>query len=130
MRLLQRFLYLSAAAHLAGGVALLVAPGWAMDSLSQTVPNLTWIRLVGLQAIMTGLMQVIIGHRVETLWWFSWTFVFGAVASLIVFGAHLLTGLAPGEPALPWALLVVFAAVGVVGLLYGLARAGLEKPAE
>ena len=101
-----------------------------MEALAQVVPNLTWIRLVGLQAIMTGLMQVIIGHRVESLWWFSWTFVFGAVASLVVFGAHLLAGLGPSEPALPWAALTIFAAVGVIGLLYGLARAGLEKPPE
>ncbi|MFM8999005.1 MAG: hypothetical protein ACKOKE_02870 [Actinomycetota bacterium] len=101
-----------------------------MGALDQVVPNLTWIRLVGLQAIMTGLMQVIIGHRVETLWWFSWTFVFGAVASLVVFGAHLLAGLGPQESPLPWAGLVAFSAAGVVGLLYGIARAGLEQPAE
>lgn len=109
---------------------LLAAPGTAMDALGQIVPNLTWIRLVGLQAIMTGLMQVIIGHRVESLWWFSWTFVFGAVASLVVFGAHLISGLGPSESPVPWAVLVLFAAVGVVGLLYGLARAGIEKPPE
>ena len=130
MKVLRTVLYLSAAAHVTGGLALLLAPGAAMSALGQAQPDLAWIRLVGIQGTMTGLMQVIIGHRVETLWWFSWTFVFGAVASMAVFAWHAIAGVPAGSAVWPWWALAAFGAAGVVTLLAGLALAGLERPAE
>ena len=130
MKFLRTVLYLSAVAHITGGLALLLAPGAAMSALGQVPPDLAWIRLVGLQGTMTGLTQVIIGHRVESLWWFSWTFVFGAVASTVVFAGHAIAGVPAGSALWPWWALAAFGASGIVGLLAGLALAGLERPAE
>ncbi|MFM7719272.1 MAG: hypothetical protein ACKO8G_07315 [Actinomycetota bacterium] len=101
-----------------------------MEVLGQAPGDLAWIRLIGVQAIMTGLTQTIIGHRVETLWWFSWTFVFGSAASALVFGAHALLGVPEGSAVWPWWGFTAFGLLGLATLLPGLARAGLERPAE
>lgn len=130
MKLLRRVLYWHAVALAAIGLALAIVPGSVSGLLGQPGASTIWLRLVGIQAVGFALMQVIIGHRVETLWWFSWTFVLVSAAAAAAALGHAALGVAVAAPTWPWWTLAGWMAAATAGLLVGLARTGLERPAE
>lgn len=130
MKILRRALYGQAVLSVSLGLALTVAPGTVLDLVGQPGAAGILPRLLGIHAIGFGLMQTIIGHRVETLWWFSWTFVLVAAGGVVVAALHALVGLNSGGAAWPWWGLAGLMSLTAVATLVGLARAGLERPAE
>lgn len=130
MKTLRRSLYAQAVLSAALGLALAVAPGTVLDLLGQPPTAGILPRLLGIHAVGFALMQTIIGHRVETLWWFSWTFVLTAAATVVAAALHALVGMPDGAAAWPWWALAALQSGVAVLTLVGLARAGLERPAE
>jgi hypothetical protein len=111
------------------GTALLLAPGWLVETVFDQPPpgELAWLRFAGVLAVAMAGQMVLVGHRVEELWWWSWTFVFLEVATAVVFVTNAVAGLPEGAAAWPWWILgLVNAGVGAI-LLVGLARAGTER---
>jgi hypothetical protein len=129
VKLLRLTLRWQAALWAVSGFALLVAPGWVVEvaldqpPLSQTA----WLRLGGVLAIALSAQMVLVGHRVEELWWWSWTFVLLEIGTALVFLLTALLGLPAGVPSWPWWLLgllnAAFAAVEIVAL----ARTGTQR---
>ncbi len=129
--LLRRILYLGALAWLVVGVVLAVYPVILQRLLGQ--PGYTehaWVRLFGIQAVGLALLMVLVGHRAEELWWWSWAFVLitGAVALLFTLNAAF--GLPDGAgSALWWALAIGAWALGG-SLLVGLSSAARRGPPD
>jgi hypothetical protein len=78
-------------------------------------------------AIALAAQMVLVGHRVEELWWWTWTFVLLEAGTALVFLLTALFGLPAGVPSWPWWLLGLlnagFAAVEIVAL----ARTGTQR---
>ncbi len=76
------------------------------------------------------MLMVMVAHRIETLWWFTWAFVLteGALALLTTLNA--LFGLPRGSDALLWWLFAGVSAAFAAAMLVGLARTGLERQAD
>lgn len=126
---LRRVLYLLALMSAAGGAVLVVAPAALLTILGQPpYPDYAWVRLVGVQGFTLALIMVLVGQRIEELWWWSWAFAVLAVGSGAVITVHAAVGLP--RAASPWMWWVVAAAAWAFtgGLLWGLARAGTERP--
>jgi hypothetical protein len=130
MSLLKRMLYLQAAVWAVAGLALIIAPGFVLETLSGQRPltEYVWTRMVGTEAFGLALLMVLVGHRAEELWWWTWAFVFTSapVAALLTLNAAF--GTPRGSSTLLW-----WASAGVIwafsaGLLVGLSRAGRERP--
>lgn len=131
MKLLRRVLFWQAALWAVFGIVLLLAPGWLVESLFRQ-PALgedAWLRAAGVLAIAMAAQMVLVAHRSEDLWWWSWTFVFLDVGTAAVFLLNALVGAPEGSPSWPWWLLGfvngAFAAMGTAGL----AKAGTERSA-
>ncbi len=126
--MLRGALRLQAVVWALAGVALLAAPGWLVESVMDQPPpgEAAWLRLSGVAAVALAGQMVLVGHRVEELWWWSWTFVLLEVGAVAVLAAG---AVAPprGAPAWPWwAAAVVNGALGVAEIV-ALARAGTER---
>jgi len=132
VKILRRVLYLNAGIWVLTGLLLCLVPIPLLEDVFHQVPlrEYAWVRIVGVQAIGAALLMVLVAHRIESLWWFSWAFVLteGAVAALAAINA--LFGLPPGSAALLWWLLAGVSAAFMAALLAGLATTGLERPAE
>jgi hypothetical protein len=129
VKLLRRTLRWQAALWAVSGAVLLVAPGWLVETALDQPPlgEDAWLRVTGVLAIAMAAQMVLVGHRVEELWWWSWTFVFLEVATAAVFLTNALVGLPEGAAAWPWwALALVNGALGAAQVV-GLARAGTER---
>ena len=130
MRLLRRVLIWQAAAWAAFGLILLIAPGWVIESVFDQPPlgEEAWLRVSGVMAIALAGLMVLVSHRVEDLWWWSWTFVILAVASTVVLVLNALVGVPEGAATWPWwALAGVNAGFALIELA-ALARIGTERP--
>lgn len=131
MRLLRGTLYAHALAWLVVGAILALWPGLLQSWLGQP-PYLerAWVRLTGVQAIGLALFMVLVGHRVEELWWWAWGFVLttGAVAAVLTLNAAF--GLPAGASATVWwALAIAHWALGSATLI-GMSRAARERPTD
>jgi len=131
MRLLRGTLYAHALAWMATGIVLALWPGLLYSLLGQPAyPDYAWVRIVGVQAVGLALFMVLVGHRVEELWWWAWGFVLttGAVAAVLTLNAAF--GLPSGASATVWwGLAIGHWALGSAMLL-GMSRAARERPTD
>ena len=76
MKLLRRALVWQAALWAAFGLVLAIAPGWVIESVFDQPPlgEEAWMRVSGIMAIALAGLMVLVSHRVEELWWWSWAF--------------------------------------------------------
>jgi hypothetical protein len=123
-------LYLEAGVWGLAGLALTIAPRLTLVALFDQPGHqeFAWLRLFGLQAICIAMLMVLVAHRVEELWWWSWAFAFvtSAMAAVVVLNAAI--GLAPHQPAALWWILSVVIVGFALGLLYGLFVSSREQP--
>ena len=130
MSLLRRALSLGGLLLAATSVALLIAPGWAVERLldQSETPGDVWLRLLGAAAFSLALVHVLIVRKLEDLWWWTWALIvfdgLGAVIAIL----HVVVGLPAGSAAWPWWLAGGVSAFFAAVYLAGLARAGQEKP--
>ena len=132
MYALRRVLYAQAAAFFLSGVGLAVVPGPVLRHLfgePVSLPGqLGWVRLAGVEAIGLSMLMVMVGHRVEELWWWAWAFAittFGVTAAVVfnaAFGAHR------PESRLAWWLFGVALLAFTGAMLYGLFVSSRDQP--
>lgn len=130
MKLLRRVLVWQATLWAAFGLALVIAPGWVIESVFGQPPlgEEAWMRISGVMAIALAGLMVLVSHRVEELWWWSWAFVILTLASTVVLVLNALVGVPEGAAAWPWwALAGVNAGFALIELI-ALARIGTERP--
>ncbi len=130
MAVLRRVLYLDALLSGLGGAALAVAPGFLVETVlgQPPVTDEAWLRLLGVAGLTLALLMVLVGHRVEELWWWCWALVILEVGGAAVASLHLLVGLPRGAAAWPWWTMVGISWLFAGGFLWGIARAGTEAP--
>jgi hypothetical protein len=125
---LRRILYLDALLNAALGVALIAAPRLLLvDVFGQPVyPDYAFVRVFGAAALTLALLEVLIGQRVNELYWWCWAFVLfeGARASILTL--HVLFGLPDGASPFMWWLGSGVRWAIAVGLLLGIGRAAGE----
>jgi ABC-type Fe3+-siderophore transport system permease subunit len=129
MNALRRALYVEAAVWALAGLALAIAPTFVLTTIfDQPKTDPAWLRIVGIQAFVLAMFMVLVAHRAEDLWWWSWGFALATVGvtAVVVFNASF--GLRPGQPALFWWLLSAVATASALGLLAGLYISSQEQP--
>ena len=112
------------------GAALALVPRFVLLTLFDQPPQgeFAWLRLFGIHAVGLAMLMVLVAHRIEQLWWWSWAFALVTAGTGAVAVLNAGFGLAPHEPSGLWWL---FAAVGLAfsfGLLYGLFMCSREQP--
>jgi hypothetical protein len=125
---LRRVLYLDALVSAVVGLGLIAAPVWVFETLLGQPPALDVAihRLAGVASITLALLMVLVAHRVEELWWWSWAFVGLEVGAAAVGTLHAAFGLPGGAAAWPWWTLGVLSWAFAGAFLWGIARAGGE----
>src|SRR6266536_3993072 len=121
MNALKRALYLEAAVWAVTGLALSIDPRLILVRLfDQPTVDPAWTRIVGIQAFGLAMLMVLVAHRIEDLWWWSWAFalVTLGIAAVVLLNASF--GLSPGQPALFWWLFAAVSVASTLGLLTGL----------
>jgi hypothetical protein len=128
--LLRRVLYLYALFGAVIGVVLVTFPRFLLvDLLGQPgYPDYAWVRLVGTHTLGLALLGVLVGQRVEDLWWWCWAFVAMAFGTAAVTTLHAAFGVPSGADLWPWLVLAGWSWVIAFGLVWGIARAGVERP--
>jgi hypothetical protein len=130
VRALKRVLYAEAALWAAIGLVLAVIPRPVVVGLfgSRAGGALVWHRFLGANVFGLALVMVLVAHRIQEVWWWSWAFAFSSVASAIAALLHSAFGLGSAESRGAWwtasSVLVAFA----FGLLYGIFVASREQP--
>jgi hypothetical protein len=129
VRLLRTILRWQAAFWAIVGVGLLAAPGWTIETLLRQPPlgEDAWLRAAGVMAVALAAQMVLVGHRVEELWWWSWTFVLLEVGTALVFLSNAAVGLPENAPAWPWWVLGLLNAGFASIQTAALAKAGTER---
>jgi hypothetical protein len=129
MNALKRALYLEAAVWAVAGLALSIAPRSVIVTMFDQPPiDPAWLRLVGIQAFGLAMLMVLVAHRIEDLWWWSWAFALMTVGIAAVAVLNTAFGLAPGQPSLFWWLFSTVTVVSAVALLIGLYISSQEQP--
>lgn len=130
MAILRRVLYLDALVSAVIGLALAAAPGWAFEDLfgQPPAPDTAIHRLAGVAAFSLALLMVLVGHRVEDLWWWCWAFVVLEVGAAAVGTLQAAFGLPDRAAAWPWWGLGIGSWLFAGAFLWGIARAGAEAP--
>lgn len=130
MDALRRVLYLEAGVWAVVGSALALAPRFVLVTLFDQPPvgEFTWLRLYGIQAVGVAMLMVLVAHRIEQLWWWSWAFalVTAGTAAMVVLNAAF--GLAPAQSSVLWWLFGIVALAFSFALLYGLFASSREQP--
>jgi asparagine N-glycosylation enzyme membrane subunit Stt3 len=128
--ILRRVLYLDALLSAFGGILLAVAPGFLMETLlgQPRGPDDEVLRLFGIALFTLALFMVLVGHRIENLWWWSWAFVVLKAGSALVALLNAALGVPSGAPRWPWWVLGVISLGFAAAYVWGLGRAGLERP--
>jgi hypothetical protein len=130
MAILRRTLYWNAAGWALTGIVAAVAPRFAVETVSRQVglADYAWIRIGGVGAFGFALFMVLVAHRIQDVWWWSWGFVI--VAGLLTLIGVLNAALGPpdGSSAAFWWVFAAANGLFVASLLYGLGRTGMERP--
>jgi hypothetical protein len=127
---LRRVLYWEAGVWTAVATALIVAPRPLLVTLlgHAPYPEYGWIRIAGIQAFALALLMILVGQRVQDMWWFAWAFLIATAGIATVAVLNALIGLPEGSsPALWWILTFLSAGMGAA-LAIGLADAAQEQP--
>lgn len=130
MNALRRTLYLQAAVWGALGLALALAPRLVLVTVFDQPRHeeYAWVRLFGVHDIALAMLMVLVAHRIEELWWWSWAFAFMTAITTTVVVLNAVFGLSPHQPALLWWLFSAVALGFSLSLLYGLFVASREQP--
>jgi len=130
MTFLRRILKLQATLWAISGLALTFAPAWLTETVAGQPPlgDQTWLRALGVMAIVLALLMVLVAQRLEDVWWWAWAFVLLEAGTATVFALHALLGLPEGAAAWWWWTLAI--GNGVIGALdiVGLGLTAQEKP--
>jgi hypothetical protein len=126
--LLRRVLYLNALEAFLGGLGLVVVPRFLLVTVlgQPAYPDYALVRLLGVADLALALLLVLVGQRVQELWWWSWAFVVLAAGTAAVVTLHVAFGLPEGASPWIWVGLGVFSWAITFGLLWGLARSATE----
>jgi hypothetical protein len=128
--ILRRVLYLDA--FLAGvvGLGLAVAPGFLLVTLFDQpgASDDEVARLLGVTLVSLALLMVLVGHRVEELWWWCWAFVVLEAGTALVALLNAAVGLPPGAAAWPWWGLGLGSLGFAAAFVWGIGKAGIERP--
>jgi len=132
VKLLRRALYWEAALWGLFGALLALVPSWFLESVmgQLPIPEHAGVRILGVHAVGIALLMVVVGHRIESIWWFSWAFVLVFVGTAGVAVLNVFFSLRSHSAEAPWWILTGVAVAFSGVLLVGLARTGLERPAE
>jgi hypothetical protein len=127
---LRRVLYLDALVSVVVGLALAAAPAWTFETLlgQPRTADVAIHRLAGVASFTLALLMVLVGHRVEELWWWCWAFVVLEVGAAAVATLHAAFGLPSDAAAWPWWALGVGSWAFAGAFLWGIARAASEAP--
>jgi hypothetical protein len=127
---LRRVLYLDALVSAVVGLALAAAPGWVFETaLGQPrAADMAIHRLAGVASFSLALLMVLVGHRVEELWWWAWAFVVLEVGAAAVATFHAAFGLPAGAATWPWWALGIGSWAFAGAFLWGIVRSGVEAP--
>ncbi len=108
----------------------MVAPRLVLVNLFGQPPfrDYAWLRVLGLHAFGLAMLMVLVAHRLEELWWWSWAFALVAAGTAAVVVLNAAFGLAPGQSSLLWWVLSAVTLIFAFGLLYGLAASSKERP--
>lgn len=130
MCLLRRTLYLDAFVCAVVGAVLVVAPRFLLVTVlgQPEHPDQAPLSLLGVATLTLSLLMVLIGHRVEELWWWCWAFVVLEGGTAAVATLHAAFGIPAGADAWPWWALGLGSWAFAFAFLWGLARAGTEAP--
>ena len=129
MKLLRVALRWQAVIWAATGAALVLAPGWVVESAMSQPPlgQDAWLRFTGVAAVALAAQMVLVGNRIEEHWWWSWTFALLEIASATVLVTAGVIGRPPDAATWTWwAVGGVHALVAAVEVA-ALARAGTER---
>ena len=128
MAVLRRVLYLDALVSAVVGLALAAVPGWVFETLlsQPRAADVAIHRLAGVASFTLALVMVLVGHRIEELWWWCWAFVVLEVSAAAVATLHAAFGLPSGAEAWPWWALGIGSWAFAGAFLWGIARAGNE----
>lgn len=130
MALLRLVLYLQALVWSVSGAALALVPRFTLVTLfgQPEYADYALVRVMGAYGVALALVMVLVAQRIEELWWWSWAFVAATAPSAVVLTANAAFSLPAGAAAWPWWLFSGVAWAFTAGLLFGIARSGLEKP--
>jgi len=131
MRLLRGTLYLHAGLWFGLGLLLALAPRTLQSWFDQPpYAEHAWVRLGGILLAGMALYMVLVAHRAEDLWWWSWGFVLtgGAVAGLLTLNAAF--GVPEGGGAAVWWTLALGEWALASSVLLGMQRASRERPTD
>lgn len=130
MNTLRRVLYLEAGVWAVAGAAIAVAPRFVLVTVFDQPPQgeFAWLRLYGVQAVGLAMLMVLVAHRIEQLWWWSWAFalVTAGTAGIVVLNAAF--GLGPTQSSVLWWLFALVTLAFAFALLYGLFVSSREQP--
>jgi len=126
--LLRRILYLDALLNAALGVALVALPRLLLvDLFGQPLyPDYAFVRVFGAAALALALLEVLIGQRVEELYFWCWTFVLFEAVRAAILTLHVLFGLPEGASAFMWWLGAGVRWGVAFGLVLAIGRAASE----
>ncbi|MGH2739033.1 MAG: hypothetical protein ACRDH6_00900 [Actinomycetota bacterium] len=131
MSLLRRTLYLQALAWAATGIALALVPKSVLGLLDQPpIAEPSWLRMGGVEAFGLALLMVLVGHRAEELWWWSWAFVLMTAGVAGVATLNAAFGIHPDASSVPWWAMAGISWAFTAALLVGLQRIGRIQPPE
>jgi hypothetical protein len=127
---LRRVLYLTALIWGLAGVLLAAFPRFALVTVLGQLPygEYVWVRVAGVDAVALALLAVLVAHYLDRAWWWSWAFVLVAAAEAVLFTLNAWIGTPPGAAEWPWWVLAAGQWALAVVLVWGLARAGAERP--
>ncbi len=130
MNALRRTLYLQAAVWAVAGAALALVPRFVLHAVfdQPSVGEAAWVRLAGVESFTLAMLMVLVAHRVEDLWWWSWAFALMTTAVAAVALLHAAFGLGPNEPSGLWWILGAVAAAFDLALLLGIQLTSRERP--
>jgi len=126
--LLRKVLYLDALLNAALGVGLIALPRFLLvDVFGQPLyPDYAFVRVFGAAALALALLEVLIGQRIEELYFWCWTFVLFEAFRAAILTLHVLFGLPEGASPLMWWLGAGVRWAVAFGLVVGIGRAAAE----
>ncbi len=129
MNSLRRTLYLGAATTALPGLIMAIAPRFFIVALARQVeyPDYAGVRVMGMGAVVGAMLMVLVAHKADEVWWWSWAFVIGAAGIALIALFRALLGPHLGS-ALSWWLLAVGSAAFAASLVYGLFLTSQERP--
>jgi hypothetical protein len=128
--ILRRVLYLDSLVTGVVGLLLALVPRFLIETVfgQPPSPDDAVYRLLGVALIFASLLMVLIGHRAEDVWWWCWAFVFFEAGLAVVSLLNAALGVPPAAAAWPWWTLGLVSLGFAAAFVWGIGRAGIERP--